>query len=325
MKDFKWKNRKERLRNIAISKLYSYYPFRYKRTVWLIGAGRSGTTWIASLINIDASFRELFEPFHSCYYELKDVGFYHHKYLNKQSLNIELRQLAKKIFQGAFYQKRSDEGNDLIWNTRYENILVKDVFSNLMAFEVYRENRQIKPILLIRNPFEVALSLQRTKDWNWMKDPIDFLEQKDLVTDFLKPYECLIRKVSKEGTFIDKQILIWAIINYIPLKQFDENVLLVTFYEHWIANPDTELKRIYEHINLVEKEFVNLKQVKKFKVPSKTSINNTFKTASWRDKFSKEQLESGEFILNSFGFKNLYNEQGIPNIGVLNNILNKSK
>ena len=34
------------------------------KTVFLAGTGRSGTTWLAGLINHDQSYRDVFEPFH---------------------------------------------------------------------------------------------------------------------------------------------------------------------------------------------------------------------------------------------------------------------
>ena len=36
----------------------------FSKTIWLVGDGRSGTTWIANLLNADNSYREMFEPFH---------------------------------------------------------------------------------------------------------------------------------------------------------------------------------------------------------------------------------------------------------------------
>ena len=35
---------------------------------WMVGSGRSGTTWLASLINADHTMREVFEPVHPLFF-----------------------------------------------------------------------------------------------------------------------------------------------------------------------------------------------------------------------------------------------------------------
>ncbi len=42
----------------------NYYLGNYSNTVWIIGDGRSGTTWLGDIINWKKNYREMFEPFH---------------------------------------------------------------------------------------------------------------------------------------------------------------------------------------------------------------------------------------------------------------------
>ena len=73
--------------------------------------------------------------------------------------------------------------------------------------------------------------MQSKKDWVWMTDPMKFLDQPELVEDYLLPFIPLINEVSERGDYLEKLLLIWCIINYIPLKQFNKEELLIVFYE----------------------------------------------------------------------------------------------
>src|SRR5688572_637852 len=42
----------------------NYRLGNYRERLWLIGDGRSGTTWAANLLNHRGRYRQLFEPFH---------------------------------------------------------------------------------------------------------------------------------------------------------------------------------------------------------------------------------------------------------------------
>ncbi len=308
------------LKRVLLKQVYNFYPKYYHKTIWLIGTGRSGTTWISSLINHDNTYRELFEPFHPELRELKSLGLKKHHYLKPGTQNVKIEHISKQIFNGSFYSPRVEYSNKLIWSVNYKNILVKDIFASLLAFEICNNNQQIKPILLLRNPFAVALSKKQTKHWNWMDSPSNFLKQKDLVDDFLKPYVELIQDISANGSYIDKQILIWCIINFIPLVQFKEKDLLVSFYEDWIMDPDNELKRINEYIGLNQIAPYQITKTTTFQNPSRTAQKKSFNVSKWRRELTLEQIKSGERILERFGLKKIYTKDSVPDHIVLNEI-----
>ena len=52
-----------------------------------------------------------------------------------------------------------------------------------------------------------------------MTEPSQFLDQPDLVADYLEPFRALIENT--DGDF-EKQVLIWSIIHYVALNQLDE-------------------------------------------------------------------------------------------------------
>ena len=145
-----------------------------------------------------------------------------------------------------------------------------------------------------------------------MSDPIEFLQQENLYTDFLQPFGSLIKAVSEEGSYLEKQILIWCIINYIPLAQFREEDLCITFYEDWILDPEKEYSRISNLLGETEEGALKLKDSYHYKKPSKTSAQKEFSIIDWRDKLSREELSSGLRILVRFGLSELYDSDSKP-------------
>ena len=306
-------------------KKYTYliYPIYYKKTIWLIGSGRSGTTWVASMINYKKTYRELFEPFHTCISEMNLIGFKKNLFLDDKVKQRGFRTLSKTIMNGKFYHPRIEKDNEFIKSYQNDFLLVKDIFANLCSYEICSKNKKIKPILLIRNPFATVSSIREREDWDWMEDPKEFLLQKRLREVYLLPFESLILDISKNGSYFEKQVLIWSIINYIPLVMFNEKELLVTFYEDWVSSPNNELKRVNKYLSIDTFLIEDIRNHINFQSASKTSTQKKFNTLSWKNKISGSEFNSGMEILNHFGFDKLYDEFSLPNHELLKQILSK--
>ena len=94
-----------------------------------------------------------------------------------------------------------DAGNRRIF---YKGLLIKDIFVNLFVYWAVQHFPGVKVVLLIRNPFSVALSKYKTRTWFWLADPIALLDQPDLYEDSLQPFEDLIRRVGSGTDYIQK-------------------------------------------------------------------------------------------------------------------------
>lgn len=286
----------------------------FERKVWLLGSGRSGTTWVSTLINYNKTFRELFEPFHPKL--VSDFNFLKfHQYQSLSRKEDKLSSLSQRIFNGEFHHPRVERGN-----RQFENLLVKDVFANLFAFSICQEQAEIRPILLIRHPFSVALSKSKLNDWHWMRDPADFLSQEELVNDYLSPFVPLIEDVSVNGTTIEKYILIWSIINYVPILQFDSSRIEITFYENWVRNPITELRRIYQFLDLAMPNEGDSRLISNIEKVSNLSNRRGTDFNTWSKDVSDEEIKNGNYILKQFGFEKLYGLDSTPNEGVIDEI-----
>lgn len=190
-----------------------------------------------------------------------------------------------------------------------------------MAFNITQKHPEVKTILLIRNPFAVTLSMQERRHWLWMTDPMSLIEDNNLLKDYLEPYRDLIEEISREGNLFNRLILVWAIINYIPLRQFPKDKLLVTFYEDWYSDPQNELNRLQSYIGIQHRTNISLADHEAYSKASHTCRKaKSFDPNSWRASISNDQYESAMNILRAFGFNQLYDAASKPNHQVLEKI-----
>jgi hypothetical protein len=282
-----------------------------KEAIWVVGDGRSGSTWLQEMINYDNDYRYMFEPFHPTQVEeMKDMGFY--KYIRPEHKDESFYNLASKVFSGRFYHPRVIRGK----RNYSQKLLIKDIFGNLFIKWVSAYFPHVKKVLIMRHPFATALSKQKLKDWDWMTEPVQFLDQRDLFQDYLEPFENLIRKT--DG-FFEKQVLIWSIVHYVPLKQLDHHDVLLVFYEHLCSDPENELKRLFSYLyGPEEQQVLDPKLLEKIKAPSFTSRQNSAINRGgnlcdvWRKDLSDSKIDKGIEILQAFGLDRIYNKDLMP-------------
>ena len=303
----------------------NYFLGNFKEVVWLIGDGRSGTTWVSDLINHEKKYWEMFEPFHPLYNGKNLVA--PHQYLRPDTINKKFEDFASDIFKGRLINKRYDYVNKSFF---YKGLLIKDIFANLFVRWVSVRFPDIRIILLIRNPFSVALSKYKKQEWFWGTEPLNLFNQADLYEDYLSPFEDIIKKTSAEKDFILCQILIWCIINYVPLLQFKPGQIHIVFYEDIYSKTNEIIREIYNFIKIEPLDFRIKIDRKKIMEPSRVVgkesniLSGTSPIVSWKDEISSQKIDAGFEILNCFGFEELYNNESMPNWQVLKKIHEKS-
>jgi len=302
----------------------NYIFNNYDEVIWLLGDGRSGTTWVSDLINHDKKYREMFEPFHpKQVHEMNMI--LPHQYIRPYDLNENIKSISSDIFSGKFTHERVDSGNHLLL---YSGILIKDIFANLLCYSVSLQFPKVKPILIIRNPFSVALSKYKKKDWFWVTEPLDLLNQASLYKDYLLPFEDIIRNTSAKKNYILNQILIWSIINYIPLRQFKPGDIHICFYEKIYREPSQEISRIFEFVRGTGDNYQSQVNLSKEVInrPSRVIgtesnlLSGTSPVSSWKNEISPYLIDEGLQILQHFGFDKLYDENSMPNEDILKKI-----
>ncbi len=279
----------------------------YRRTVLLAGTGRSGTTWVEDIVNFDNSFRPMFEPFHSRQIDLIRHWRYR-QYLRPDVADERYLGPASAILSGKVRHPWIDRHNRrFIARTR----LIKDTRVTLLLKWIKRHFPEIPQLLLLRHPCAVAHSKLKL---NWDTHLDVFLDQSDLMCDFLSPFLDAIR--SAEGPF-DGHILTWCIENYVPLRQFAKGEILVIFYENICVAPEPEIRRIMSFLGKPYTDAI----LDDLRRPSTLSRNDSpIRTGedlvtSWRGDITAGQVSRARELCAVFGLDGLYGGQSVPQIG----------
>lgn len=280
----------------------------YDTKIWLIGDGRSGTTWVSSLINHESYFRESFEPFHPAFVPQADF-LTSHFYARPDEDHPQLYTFADSVFSGRLWNPRTDQDNRL---RLYDGLCVKDIFSNLFANWVNKNFPELKIILLIRNPFAVALSKLSKKNWTWVTDPMSLYNQDCLRDDYLLEFSDTILSVKQKNDALFNQLLIWSIIHYVPFKQFNSDQIHVIFYENVYMNPQEEMSKLFSFIG---KDFDVLPDAvisKPSKVVGDSIKKGISPVNSWINQLSPKKINEGLSLLSIFGLDSLYDDNSLP-------------
>lgn len=293
---------------------------RYEDVIWVVGDGRSGTTWLGDLINFDRRRRQLFEPFHPMLVEpMKEFNPF--QYIRPEDRPENLYRLTKRVFNGAFQHPRVDRFSD---GFLYDGLIIKDIFANLFVKWAHVHFPMVKKILILRHPFAVALSKQKLQRWSWLNDPLEFLNQKQLFQDHLLPFEDTIKRAN---SYFERQVTIWAIVHYVPFRQLTQNELCIVFYEDLCNNPETELKRLFEYLSPDTSNESLAGALSILDVPTVVTRSRTGATVGkkaldgWRKELTPDQIESGLAILRAFHLDGVYSDQLYPNRTAVEDLL----
>jgi len=294
----------------------------FKNSIFLSGDARSGTTWVPNIINYKNDFRYMFEPFHPSHIKICNK-FKFYQYLRTTDDRKYFVNTASRILSGQVRHHRIDRFNSRFF---YSKRLIKDIFGNLFLRWIKEFFPDVKIILLLRHPCAVANSKLRLRHWSWPENPEEFLEQQDLVDDFLYPFIDDIK--SAEG-FFEKQIFIWCILHYVPLRQFKADQIHLAFYENFCEQPEKEIRRLFTFLGERLGETLDSRVYQKINQPSGSIQKWSALTSDhslidkWRKDVTDSQINRTIQILKKFKLDTIYSENSMPNVDGAYDLLKK--
>lgn len=242
------------------------------KPLMIIGAHRSGTTFTGNMVSLSEEVEYIRDPFAKYrlagLFQLRPDHFF--TYITDKN-GDEFRSSFKRMinFEFSFFEELSH-----IKNLRDLKPLLKDIYrfniarksckrallkaaTAIFAAEWLQKEFNFEILALIRHPAAFISSLKRlniTHPFN------DFLEQPELMQDYLKPFENKIfeySKLQKEHSsqnvpdIIDQGILLWNIIysSISILKQRNPNWLFLR-HEDISKEPLKNFDLIYKHFDL---------------------------------------------------------------------------
>jgi len=145
------------------------------RPVLVVGMGRSGTTWLASIINNHPDIRYVWEPFNPRMVpQASPLDPF--RYLRVGECAVPYERHLWDIVAGRLENRWTRRYQAREWGNR---VLIKSIRLNLKLAWV-DELLQPRIVLLVRHPCAVALSRAKR---GWLQTPEPLLKQKRLMQD----------------------------------------------------------------------------------------------------------------------------------------------
>lgn len=285
--------------------IHFFNPF-YKPsdTIFVAGAGRSGTTWLGNMIGSSPGFLSLFEPF----------DYRHVPQLNISSLRLYIRanspahyldETIRDMLLGKIRNNwiLSQNHRSITWR-----ILIKEIRANLLlGYLKNRFNSQI--VFIVRHPCPTVLSRMELK---WETNLEDFLKQQELMDDYLTPFDNLI---GSANTDIEKHTIMWCVDNLVPLKQLNRDQFIFCTYETLVANKHAEISIIFNALRLRIPRNLDETISKPTSVSSKKSpiLAGGNLLEYWKTRLTRDKIRTILNIVHAFGI-DIYTDDIMPNL-----------
>jgi hypothetical protein len=276
------------------------------RTVFVAGTGRSGTTWLAEIINHRQDFRLIFEPFRVDKVDLGE-SFRHRQYLRPNDTRIEFTEPVRRILSGEIENEWTDSLSPL---KDADDIIVKSIRANLILKWLKVNFPEVPVVFILRHPCAVARSML-SLGWHPALDQF-FLSQSELVDDFIHPF---VDNIEAAADPFEKIIYLWCIENYVPLRQFEPGEIHIVFYEHLCRDPKRPVNDLFAFLDwdYEESVFGVVKSPSAQVQADSAVLTGQDQVNAWRSGISPSQRERAMQILGLFGLDEIYSRNGLPN------------
>ncbi len=271
-------------------------------TLFVAGTGRSGTTWVAELLNHNNDFRLVFEPFHPIrsHKRLRTKGraFSYPGGESSYSSQVEC------VLDGSFRSLWTDQYNSgFVYNKK----LIKAIRVNLLLPWIQARYSDLPIIFVVRNP--VLNSVSRLKG-NWPA-PLEYFDNMEVRS--LHP--AIDYYVKHRGNLSEWQatVVFWCIENLIALAGIKDRGHVVS-HEELIVSPGPTIKSLFEFASVPIGEDIDMKYSQPSTMARKGSVLSTSES-SIRQRLDSVELDlrkKSDEILKKFELDGIYGSSGLP-------------
>jgi hypothetical protein len=213
-----------------------------ENTVFVAGSGRSGTTWLAEIINYRNDHRLIFEPLRPDRVRLGRT-FGSGGYVRPSDLDPHKTRAMEAILSGRIRSRWTDQYNTCLLPARR---LVKDIRANLMLNWFRARFADVPIVFIVRHPLAVAASrswLAANGQPRWEPNLGEFLSQAELIEDFLDEQVGFLSSLRQP---LEQHVACWSIENRVALSLIEKDPRShLVFYEELVERPASEIGRLF--------------------------------------------------------------------------------
>lgn len=211
-----------------------------EHTTLVVGSGRSGSTWVAELVNHRNEYRLVFEPFRGDRVR-RARPFRRGHYIDPREQDHPLAGSIDALLAGHVRSWWTDRHNRRRVATRR---IVKEVrITNLVPW-ICARHRSLRVVYVVRDPVAVA---QSWLELGWGDDLDDLLAQDQLL-EMLPGSGAVIREVLAGDELFDRHVLRWCLENAVPLAARADSGVHLVVYERLRAEPEREIDRLFSYL-----------------------------------------------------------------------------
>jgi hypothetical protein len=275
----------------VLGRLYIDLNHSLDKSLLISGTPRSGSTWLANLLGEMLRYRLIFEPLT---HGTDGIERYEARYFREDANSQDLRERFERLLVGTARDPALDSRNQ---QALARGRLVKGIATNLLLGWFQKQFPSVPVVYLVRHPLLVVSSYMQMS-WLTPKGAEHWLEQDQLMTDHLAPFEALI---ASADTRLKQSALEWCVLNYVPMHQEHSSNLIQVSYEELVMAPQRVLRDLSTFLGLEEPIMP-----KSIKTPSHTAESSVADRSSlidaWRLRLSEEDVLEVDRYVRGFGF-----------------------
>ncbi len=313
-------------------KTYDAKKINMKDTILIVGAPRSGTTWLMEILATIPRYTYTFEPLNPIWCPSSfETGFRSRTYIQPDTNWPEGEEYLRKTFAGQIANIPVKESltTSLLAGFSIKNtmrhllgdkLIVKSVNMNRLLPWI-AEKFQLRGIFfIIRHPCAVVASQLKTGLCGYRSSHPPYVDvfptRKEILDEAskingFKPE--LFDRLKKIKTREEILATSWCLDNYVPLSHKNSHPWSLVVYEKLVKDGENEISRLFNEIGerkIPKAAFHNLKKpsmviVKEEKKLIKKPVEQLSK---WKKTLSEKQIESILKVVSEFGLDFYSNE-----------------
>jgi hypothetical protein len=285
-----------------------------RRTVILVGSGRSGTTWLAEMLADALGSRFVFEPLRTQSVAWTWPVRRGHYLPPGEDADPAVAAVIDRILTGRLRNRFTDKYNKVrLPGSR----VVKEVRATNLLPWIVRHYPQTPVVYLLRHPVPTAWS---ASELNWPDRLENLLSQDALMGGPLEAFQPLIREAVASPDLFHRTVLQWCLENIVPVQVLDSRLVHVVFYERLVEDPWGELERLRAFLRTFGRGLwtMDMASVKNVARPSNSNYRGTDVTMGsrrldgWVTDVPVERAERALALVRGFGLDRIYDGSTRP-------------